>query len=84
MLLGRPSVNVIRVVPSAYHMVIKSPTENGVGMVQGNQRIVVECYSASMKKNTIDNILIDELDMQDEVTTRLVPSKELEPVQLGD
>ena len=32
-LLGRPSLNVIRVIPSAYHMVIKFPTTNGVGMV---------------------------------------------------
>ena len=53
-------------------------------MVRGNQRIVRECYSASMKKNMVDNIYMDELDMRDEVTTRLAPSKELEPVQLGD
>ena len=84
MLLGRPSLNSIRVVPFAYHMVIKFPTANGVGMVRGNQRIARECYSASMKKNTVDNIYTDELDMRDEVTTRPTPSKELEPVQLGD
>ena len=48
-LLGKPSLNSIRVVPSAYHMVIKFPTANGVGMVQGNQRMAMECYSASMK-----------------------------------
>ena len=52
-------------------------------MVRGNQRIARECYSASMKKNTVDNIYMDELDMQDEVTTRPTPSEELEPVQLG-
>ena len=75
MLLGRPSLNAIRVVPSAYHMVIKFSTENGVRMVRGNQRIAKECYSASMKKNTVDNIYMDELDMQDEVTTRPAPSE---------
>ena len=84
MLLGRPSLNVIRVVPSAYHMVIKFPTANGVGMVRGNQRIAMECYSASMKQNTVDNIYLDELGMRDEVTTRPAPSEELEPVQLAD
>ena len=36
MLLGRPSLNAIRVVPSAYHMVTKFPTVNEVGMVRGN------------------------------------------------
>ena len=59
MLLGRPSLNAIRAVPSAYHMVIKFPTANGVGMVQGKQRIARECYSASIKQNTIDNIYMD-------------------------
>ena len=69
MLLGRPSLNAIRVVPSTYHMVIKFPTANEVGMVRGNQRIARECYSTSMKQNTVNNIYMDELDMRDEVTT---------------
>ena len=84
MLLGRPSLNAIRAVPSAYHMVIKFPTANGVGMVRGNQSITRECYSVLIKKNTVENIYMDELDMRDEVTTRPAPSEELEPVQLGD
>ena len=33
MLLGRPSLNVIKAIPSAYHMIIKFPTIHGVGMV---------------------------------------------------
>ena len=53
-------------------------------MVRGNQRIAKECYSASMKQNTVDNIYMDEIDMRDEVTTRPTPLEELEPVQLGD
>ena len=53
-------------------------------MVQGNQAIARECYSASMKQNKVDNIYMDELDMREEVTTRPAPSEELEPVQLGD
>ena len=32
-LLGRPSLNAIKTIPSAYHMMIKFPTTNGVGMV---------------------------------------------------
>ena len=38
-LLGRPSLNAIRVIPSAYHMVIKFLTTNEVGMVRGYQCI---------------------------------------------
>ena len=53
-------------------------------MVRGNQRVARECYSASMKQKTVDNINMDELDMQDEVSTRPSPLEKLEPVQLGD
>ena len=49
MLLGRPSLNAIKAIPSAYHMMIKFPTTTGVGMVRGDQRVARECYSASMK-----------------------------------
>ena len=83
-LLGRHSLNTIGAIPSAYHMVIKFPTANGVGMIRGNQRITMECYSASMKQKMVDNIYIDELDMRDVVSTRPAPSEGLEPVQLDD
>ena len=71
MLLGRPSLNAIKAIPSAYHMMIKFPTESGVGMVQGDQRVARECYSASVKQKAVDNIYMDELDMRDELLTRL-------------
>ena len=78
-LLGRPSLNAIRAIPSAYHMVIKFPTVNGVGMVRGDQHIARECYSASMKQKAIGNIYMDELDKRDEVSIRPTPLEELEP-----
>ena len=84
MLLGRPSLNAIKAIPSAYHMMIKFPTVSGVGMVRGDQRVARECYSASIKQKTVDNIYLDELDMRDEVLTRPKPSEELEPVPLDD
>ena len=73
-LLGRPSLNAIRAIPSTYQMVIKFPTTNGVGMVQGDQRVARECYSASMKQKAVDNVYMDELDMRDEVRIRSTPS----------
>ena len=84
MLLGRLSLNAIKAIPSAYHMVIKFPTANGVGMVLGDQRVARECYSASMKQKAVDSIYVDELDMRDEENTRPEPSEELEPIQLDD
>ena len=68
-LLGRPSLNAIKAIPSSYHMMIKFPTTSGVGMVRGDQRVARECYSASMKQKAVDNINLDELDMRDEVNT---------------
>ena len=79
MLLGRPSLNAIKAIPLAYHMMIKFPTVHGVGMVRGDQRVARECYTASMKQRVVDNVNVDELDMRDKVLTRPEPSEELEP-----
>ena len=84
MLLRRPSLNAIKAIPSAYQMIIKFPTTSAVGMVRGDQCVARECYSASLKQKTVDNVYLDELDMRDEVNTRPKPSKELEPVPLDD
>ena len=62
MLSGRPSLNAIKAIPFAYHMMIKFPTVSGVGMVRGDQRVARECYSTSMKQKAVDNIYLDELD----------------------
>ena len=84
MLLGRPSLNAIKAIPSAYNMMIKFPTTGGVGMVRGDQRVARECYSTSMKQKAVNNIYLDKLDMRDEVNTRPEPSEELDHVQLDD
>ena len=84
MLLGRPSLNAIKSIPSIYHMIIKFPIMHGVGMVRGDQRVARECYTASMKQKAVDNVSVDELDMCDELLTRPEPSEELEPVSLDD
>ena len=84
MLLGRPSLNVVRVIPSAYHMAIKFLKENEVRMLRGDQRVARECYLTSMKQKVVDSIHMDELDIRDELNTRPMPSKELEPIQLDD
>ena len=84
MLLGRPFLNAIKAIPSAYHMMIKFPIVSGIGMVRGDQRVARECYSASMKQKMVDNISLDEHEMCDEVFTRPEPSEDLEPVVLDD
>ena len=83
-LLGRPSLNTIKAIPSAYHLMIKFPTTGGVGMVRGDQRLARECYSESMKQKAVNNVYMDELDMRNKVNTRPEPSEELELVQIDD
>ena len=84
MLLGRPYLNAISAIPSAYHMVVKFPTENGVARAQGDQRIARECYLESMKQKAVDSVHVNELNMRDELDTRPTPSEKLELVQLDD
>ena len=55
-LLGRPSLNALKAIPSAYHMMIKFPTTSGVRMVRGDQRVARESYLASMKQKAINNV----------------------------
>ena len=64
-LLGRPSLNAIKAIPSAHHMVIKFSTTNRVGIVRGDQHVAMECYSALMKQKAVDSIYVGELDMRD-------------------
>ena len=68
MLLGRPSLNKIKAIPSSYHMMIKFLTVSEVGMVRGDQRVARECYSASMKQKVVDNIYMDDLDYSAQAT----------------
>ena len=84
MLLGRPSLNAIKAIPSAYHMMIKFLPIHGVGLIRGDQRVARECYTVSMKQKVVDNVNVDELDMRDEVLTRPEPLEELEPISLDD
>ena len=42
MLLGRPSLNAIKAIPSVYHMMVKFPTVSGVEKVRGDQRVARE------------------------------------------
>ena len=46
MLLGRPSLNAIKAIPSAYHMMIKFPTTSGVGMATCGQGVLLSIYEA--------------------------------------
>ena len=60
-ILGRPTLNSWKVVTSTYHLMIKFPTEYGVGEVRGDQVVARECYIAMLEMdNHLQTISIEE------------------------
>jgi len=49
-ILGRTVLNDLQAVTSTPHLNMKFPTEEGVGIDKGNQRMARECYNTSLKK----------------------------------
>ena len=45
-ILGQPTLNSWKAMTSTYHLMIKFPTDYGVGELQGNQVAAQECYIA--------------------------------------
>jgi hypothetical protein len=49
-IMGRPVLNKLRAETLTYHLIMKFPTEEGVGVVRGDQLAARRCYNISMKK----------------------------------
>ena len=66
-ILGRPALNTLRVVPSTNHLILRFPTPNGVGKIQGEQIATRECYVSSMKTRKPNEALqVEVLDSRDD------------------
>ena len=68
-ILGRLTLNSWKAVTSTYHLMIKFPTDYGVGELQGNQVATRECYVAIEEHRTatepvekLEKVLIDDSD----------------------
>ena len=68
-ILGRLTLNSWKAVTSTYHLMIKFPTDYGVGELQGNQVATRECYVAIEEHRTttepmekLEEVLLDDSD----------------------
>ncbi|XP_059663839.1 uncharacterized protein LOC132309562 [Cornus florida] len=49
-ILGRTTLNAMKAITSTYHLLMRFPTEYGMGELRGDQTIARECYVASLRK----------------------------------
>ncbi|XP_058068733.1 uncharacterized protein LOC131218066 [Magnolia sinica] len=52
-IIGHPSLNVMRAVVSTYHLMMKFPAIGGVSYVRGNQREAQRGYSIAVRKGSV-------------------------------
>uniref|UniRef100_A0A2N9GIU6 Uncharacterized protein n=1 Tax=Fagus sylvatica TaxID=28930 RepID=A0A2N9GIU6_FAGSY len=78
-IIGRPTLNRLRAVTSTYHLLLKFPTEHGIGEVRGDQIAARECYLASLGSGGQNQTMSIE-----EQKTLVKPSGELDTIELED
>ena len=78
-ILGQPSLNLWKAVTSTYHLMIKFPTDYGVGELRGNQVAARECYVVMMEMD--DHLQAMSIE---EHRTTTEPVEKLEEVFLDD
>ena len=78
-ILGRATLNSWKAITSTYHLMIKFPTDYGVGELRGNQVATRECYVVMMGMD--DHLQVMNIE---EHRTATVPVEKLEEVFLDD
>uniref|UniRef100_A0A2N9HHU7 Reverse transcriptase domain-containing protein n=1 Tax=Fagus sylvatica TaxID=28930 RepID=A0A2N9HHU7_FAGSY len=78
-IIGRPTLNRLRAVTSTYHLLLKFPTEHGIGEVRGDQVAARECYLASLGPERQNQTMTIK-----EQKILVKPSEELDTIELED
>ena len=59
-ILGRPTLNGLRVATSTYYLKVKFPTTHGVREIKGDQVLARECYQAALASGENHTWVINE------------------------
>ena len=78
-ILGRLTLNSWKVATSTYHLMIKFPTDYGIGELRGDQVAACECYIAMLEMEDHQQTMCIE-----EQRTTVEPVEELEEVTLDE
>ena len=71
-IIGRPTLNSWKAITSTYHLMIKFPTEYGVGKLRGDQVAACECYIAMLEMTDhLQTLRIEEQRAGVELVDRL-------------
>jgi hypothetical protein len=79
-IVGRPALNKLRAATSTYHLMMKFPIEEGVGVVRGDQLAAMRCYNISMKKVS-DSTTLTVASVSE---AKGEPAESLEEVSIGE
>jgi hypothetical protein len=79
-IMGRPALNKFKAATSTYHLMMKFPTEEVVGVVRGDQLAAMKCYNTSMKK-VPDSTTLTVASVHE---AKGEPAEPLEEVSIGD
>uniref|UniRef100_A0A2N9F5L1 RNase H type-1 domain-containing protein n=1 Tax=Fagus sylvatica TaxID=28930 RepID=A0A2N9F5L1_FAGSY len=78
-IIGRPTLNRLQAVTSTYHLLLKFPTEHGIGEVRGDQVAARECYLVSLGSGGLNQTMTIE-----EQKILVKPSEELDTIELEE
>jgi hypothetical protein len=79
-IMGRPALNKLKAATSTYHLMMKFPTKEGVGVVRGDQLAARKCYNTSMKKVS-DSTTLTVASVHE---AKGEPAEPLKEVSIGD
>ncbi|XP_022846237.1 uncharacterized protein LOC111368977 [Olea europaea var. sylvestris] len=76
-IIGRPLLNKIRAIVSTFHLVMKFPISDGIGIVRGDQKVARQCYVTCVRGMSTDVMQISTPELELENQQKFVPGEEL-------